>query len=120
MRDRQNCIGCGKLSPETETNYTLISAQFGWRLAKRQGPAGEFIVEWRCAECWREHKKKTTTSGDEAPLATVAKPGSGDRARATPPSSRDAEGVRSSRPPRPRTPSKPPSLQSSPATRKRP
>jgi Mrp family chromosome partitioning ATPase len=26
VRDRQTCVGCGKKSPETETNYTLISA----------------------------------------------------------------------------------------------
>jgi hypothetical protein len=70
MRDRQVCIDCGKKSPETETNYTLISAQFGWRLTRRRAHNGDFIVEWRCAECWRDHKKKTE---EEAPSKTHAK-----------------------------------------------
>jgi hypothetical protein len=70
MRDRQTCIDCGKQSPETETNYTLISAQFGWRLSRRRDKNGDFIVEWRCAECWREHKKKMD---NEAPSATQHK-----------------------------------------------
>jgi hypothetical protein len=71
MRDRQNCIDCGKQSPETETNYTLISAQFGWRLSRRRDRNGDFIVEWRCAECWRDHKKKTDA---EALAGGPAKP----------------------------------------------
>jgi hypothetical protein len=43
-------------SPETETNYTLISAQFGWRLARSKSSDGEIVVEWRCPACWREYK----------------------------------------------------------------
>jgi hypothetical protein len=62
MRDQQTCIECGKLSPETETNYTLISAQFGWRLTRRKDDNGMFIVEWRCPECWRDHKDKVGDS----------------------------------------------------------
>jgi hypothetical protein len=57
MRDRQTCIGCGKKSPETETNYTLISSQFGWRLTRSTGPDGNIVVEWRCPVCWRDYKK---------------------------------------------------------------
>ena len=57
MRDRQTCIGCGKKSPETETNYTLISAQFGWRLSRYRNPDGTIMIEWRCPSCWREYKK---------------------------------------------------------------
>lgn len=57
MRDRQTCIGCGKKSPETETNYTLISAQFGWRLTRYRNPEGAIVIEWRCPACWREYKK---------------------------------------------------------------
>jgi hypothetical protein len=70
MRDRQVCIDCGKKSPETETNYTLISAQFGWRLSRRRAANGDFIVEWRCAECWRDHKKKIE---EEPPSKTKEK-----------------------------------------------
>jgi hypothetical protein len=57
MRDRQTCIGCGKKSPETETNYTLISAQFGWRLTRYKNAEGAIVIEWRCPSCWREYKK---------------------------------------------------------------
>jgi hypothetical protein len=64
MRDRQTCIGCGKQSPETETNYTLISAQFGWRLARYRSADGTIVVEWRCPQCWRDYKK---SKGDAVP-----------------------------------------------------
>jgi hypothetical protein len=62
MRDRQTCVGCGKKSPETETNYTLISAQFGWRLTRYKDDAGNLIVEWRCPTCWREYKRAKAPS----------------------------------------------------------
>jgi hypothetical protein len=73
VRDRQTCIDCGKVSPETDTNYTLISAQFGWRLSRRRAPGGDFVVEWRCAECWRDHKKK---HGDAAAEPRETRPSS--------------------------------------------
>ncbi len=57
MRDRQTCIGCGKKSPETDTNYTLISSQFGWRLTRTVVGDGTTLVEWRCPHCWAEYKK---------------------------------------------------------------
>jgi len=72
VRDRQTCIDCGKVSPETDTNYTLISAQFGWRLSKRRGPTGDFVVEWRCAECWRDHKKKHGDTSADGPSRSSA------------------------------------------------
>jgi hypothetical protein len=65
VRDRQTCVGCGKKSPETETNYTLISAQFGWRLTRYKTQDGALVVEWRCPTCWREFKRaRTTPVGD--------------------------------------------------------
>jgi hypothetical protein len=66
MRDRQTCVGCGKKSPETETNYTLISAQFGWRLTRYKSPDGSLVVEWRCPTCWREYKKSRAPSSPDA------------------------------------------------------
>jgi hypothetical protein len=57
VRERQICVGCGKQSPETETNYTLISAQFGWRLSRARTGDGTLLVEWRCPNCWREYKR---------------------------------------------------------------
>jgi hypothetical protein len=56
--DRETCADCGKEAPQTETNYTLISAQFGWRLTRSKGPTGELVVEWRCPSCWREYKRQ--------------------------------------------------------------
>ena len=53
------------LSPETETNYTLISSQFGWRLTRSRLPDGSFNIEWRCPACWKEHKR-LKQAADEA------------------------------------------------------
>ena len=53
----QNCVGCGKSAPETDTNYTLISAQFGWRLSRVKLGDGSTRLEWRCPTCWRDHKR---------------------------------------------------------------
>jgi hypothetical protein len=57
-RDFEVCVVCGMQSPKTDTNYTLISPKFGWRLSRRAAGDGTFIVEWRCADCWTKHKEK--------------------------------------------------------------
>jgi hypothetical protein len=87
MRDRQVCIGCGKKSPETETNYTLISAQFGWRLTRYKDADGTIVIEWRCPNCWRDYKK--SKGADAIPPSGFAatesgKPGSEPSTRAAP------------------------------------
>jgi hypothetical protein len=56
MSERQTCVDCHELSPETETNYTLISSRFGWRLTQRKDAKGTVFVEWRCPVCWRAYK----------------------------------------------------------------
>jgi len=56
VTERPTCVDCAADAPETETNYTLISSTFGWRLARRRLPGGAVSVEWRCAACWRNHK----------------------------------------------------------------
>lgn len=90
MRDRQTCIGCGKKSPETETNYTLISAQFGWRLTRYKDPAdGTIVIEWRCPTCWRDYKKAKGTdavppSGIAPDSRTTGDPTSSQRQQARP------------------------------------
>jgi len=71
MRDRQICIGCGKKSPETETNYTLISSRFGWRLTRTNDATGKLVVAWRCASCWRLYK---IARGETAPESTRVGP----------------------------------------------
>jgi hypothetical protein len=67
MSDRHTCVACGKKSPATNTDYTLISAQFGWRLARTRMPNGHVLMEWRCPDCWREHKKSRDQSGAHRP-----------------------------------------------------
>ncbi|HEY3822156.1 MAG TPA: hypothetical protein VGL81_33555 [Polyangiaceae bacterium] len=115
VRDRQTCVGCGKKSPETETNYTLISAQFGWRLTRYKSPDGALIVEWRCPTCWRDYKRARTSSVEEPsdsrpsqPPAPAPAPGRStlpkpptpfESFRPRSPSNPDANGLRRSPPP---------------------
>jgi hypothetical protein len=54
---RHCCVDCGKISPITETAYTLIGSKFRWRLSKRTLPDGTSVAEWRCPECWRKSKE---------------------------------------------------------------
>jgi hypothetical protein len=51
------CVDCGKNAPETDTNYTLISPQYGWRLSRKKHADGTYEIEWRCRECWRARKE---------------------------------------------------------------
>jgi hypothetical protein len=55
---RHRCVDCHCAAPATDTEYTLISARFGWRLTPRTVAAGRTILEWRCAACWSVHKAK--------------------------------------------------------------
>lgn len=57
MTDPITCIDCGANAPDTNTQHTLISKSFGWRLSRRAGPGGRMLLEWRCPSCWREHKE---------------------------------------------------------------
>ncbi len=50
------CVDCGKLSPTTETDYTLISQRHGWRLTREKRPDGTYEVSWHCPSCWRALK----------------------------------------------------------------
>jgi hypothetical protein len=49
------CIKCGKKSPKTDTDYTLISQRYGWRLS-REKRAGVYEVQWYCPSCWATRK----------------------------------------------------------------
>jgi len=57
MGERHLCIQCGAQAPPTDTNYTLISAKFGWRLSREVRPDGTLLLEWRCPGCWQAHKE---------------------------------------------------------------
>ncbi len=55
--ERPRCQECGAESPQTNTNYTLISKQHGWRLALQDGADGRRVAHWRCPKCWERHRK---------------------------------------------------------------
>ena len=58
-RDEQTtqfCVGCRTKAPDTQTEYTLISSRFGWRLTRRIERDGTFAMEWRCPGCWQKYK----------------------------------------------------------------
>ncbi len=54
---RETCIGCHQQSPETQTDYTLIGAKFGWRLTRAKATDGSLLLEWRCPSCWSDYKR---------------------------------------------------------------
>jgi hypothetical protein len=54
---RRTCADCGKISPETETQYTLI-AKFGWRVVRTNDATGQAGIEWRCPTCWAAFKSR--------------------------------------------------------------
>jgi hypothetical protein len=54
--DMIRCVDCKLIQPKTDTNYTLISPKFGWRLTKTTDANGTRKMEWRCPECWARHK----------------------------------------------------------------
>jgi len=60
--DRPRCADCGGESPETNTNYTLISQQHGWRLVLHSDASGRRFAEWRCPKCWTQHREKKRPS----------------------------------------------------------
>ncbi|HEY4013479.1 MAG TPA: hypothetical protein VGM06_09080 [Polyangiaceae bacterium] len=56
LDSRQVCVDCGRQSPPTESNFTLISARHGWRLTRFRDPSGRSTGQWRCPDCWRKHR----------------------------------------------------------------
>jgi hypothetical protein len=54
--ERPRCVECGATAPRTGTNYTLISASFGWRLSRRT-VANRVVMEWRCSTCFDRFKQ---------------------------------------------------------------
>ena len=68
------CRDCRTRAPVTDTNYTLISSRYGWRLTRKTAPDGTFSVEWRCPRCWERFKQSKVTSitpGEGVPAATT-------------------------------------------------
>jgi hypothetical protein len=50
------CVGCGRVAPQTDTAYTLIGQRHGWRLLFIVDEQGRRLPEWRCPECFRRAK----------------------------------------------------------------
>ena len=45
MNETPICVGCGATAPDTDTNHTLISATFGWRLTRRRSFDGTSLLD---------------------------------------------------------------------------
>jgi hypothetical protein len=60
--DKPRCTDCGAQSPQTNTNYTLISQQHGWRMVFQSDASGRRLAEWRCPRCWAQYRDKTRAS----------------------------------------------------------
>jgi hypothetical protein len=75
MMGRQTCVGCGRVSPETNGENTLTTS-FGWRVRRGTDEAGNSAVEWRCAACWQRWKAQQAGSGSDAPASSGNSPSS--------------------------------------------
>ena len=72
-RSRHECVDCKALAPPTNTNYTLISASFGWRLSREIASDGLPTMEWRCPSCWDARKRGGRGTGGETPAPDSVK-----------------------------------------------
>ncbi|WP_437288378.1 hypothetical protein [Sorangium sp. So ce406] len=58
QRVSHRCVDCSTPAPKTETNYTLISSRYGWRLTRTVDANGRRMMEWRCPSCYTRHRAK--------------------------------------------------------------
>lgn len=58
--DKRTCVMCKAVAPDTNTGYTLISSQHGWRVKAQRGPDGRRYSEWYCPDCWNKRKRAST------------------------------------------------------------
>ncbi|MBI2394736.1 MAG: hypothetical protein HYV09_34525 [Deltaproteobacteria bacterium] len=85
---RYACVDCRARAPEVETEYTLISSRFGWRLTRKIDRDGTIQLEWRCPTCWarrKQEKAMVATPGEGVPSS---EPSSSQRGVDLPPGSR--------------------------------
>ena len=68
------CMDCASCAPPTDTNFTLISAKFGWRLTRTVDANGRASINWRCPACWERHKNLTSSGPRPAAAAASALP----------------------------------------------
>lgn len=57
-RTINRCVDCKSAAPRTNTNFTLISSEHGWRLSFSRDADGRRVPEWRCPRCWNAHKRR--------------------------------------------------------------
>lgn len=69
MLGREKCVGCAKMSPETNGEHTLTTS-YGWRIRKAFDAAGAPFVEWRCPTCWQRFKAAQVAAGGDTPTTT--------------------------------------------------
>jgi DNA-directed RNA polymerase subunit RPC12/RpoP len=67
------CVDCRAKSPAVETEYTLISSRFGWRLNRRVGRDGALVLEWRCPTCWTKFKAERGVDSGPVPPSSSRK-----------------------------------------------
>ena len=52
-----HCADCQVEAPITDTNYTLISSRYGWRMTRVVTTDGRRAMQWRCPACWENYKQ---------------------------------------------------------------
>jgi hypothetical protein len=52
------CVDCGRVSPRTQTGYTLISSLHGWRLTRGVDHNGDMCLAWHCPTCWAKQRSR--------------------------------------------------------------
>jgi hypothetical protein len=69
---QKSCADCGAVTPDEVGDYTLISARFGWRLARETDSSGCLRLSWRCPSCWERRKASSagTADGPATPVTT--------------------------------------------------
>jgi hypothetical protein len=64
-----DCRDCGATAPASDTNYTVVTSRYGWRLThgtldvnapERSEPISS--VEWRCPSCWQRYQGRAVAT----------------------------------------------------------
>lgn len=61
--NERRCVDCHRASPETASEYTLISIRYGWRLTRGRTSDGRTVLEWRCRDCFAAHRARAANAG---------------------------------------------------------
>jgi hypothetical protein len=74
--DARICHDCRRPAPPVATDFTLVSARYGWRLSRgirapaasadevgRGASSPEVFIEWRCPACWTRNRPRRLAAG---------------------------------------------------------